>query len=131
MSKKMVKKESGTPERVPERVSERPAAVPRVDLFENDEELLLVADLPGVKKDGLDVQFHDGTLSIEGRRNPTHEQAALLRREYQTTDFVRHFLVPEGIDVGKIAAELRNGTLTLHLPKAEAAKPRKIAVRAE
>ena len=131
MSKKMVKQESPAPERVPERVSDRPAVLPRVDLFENDEELLLVADLPGVGKDGLDVQFHDGTLSIEGRRNSAHDEATLLRREYQTADFVRHFLVPEGIDVSQIAAELRNGILTLHLPKAEAIKPRKIAVRAE
>lgn len=127
MSKKMIKKDESP---APERVSERPAVLPRVDLFENDEELLLVADLPGVDKDGLDVQFHDGTLSIEGRRNPVHPEASLLRREYQIADFVRHFLVPDGIDVEKIAAELKAGILTLHLPKAEAVKPRKIAIRA-
>lgn len=126
MSTEMVKQE----ERQPERVSERPAAAPLVDLYENEDELLLVADMPGVGKDGLDIQFHDGVLSLEGRRDAEREGQSLVRAEYRVVDFVRHFTVPDGIDVEKIEASLSDGVLRLRLPKAAALKPRKIAIKA-
>jgi len=125
MSTEMVKQE----EQAPERVSERPAVAPLVDLYENDDELLLVADLPGVTKDGLHIQFHDGVLSLEGRRD-VREGASLVRAEYRVADFVRHFTVPDGIDVEKIDASLADGVLQLKLPKAAAVKPRKITIKA-
>ena len=125
MSTEMVKQE----ERTPERVSERPAVAPLVDLYENDDELLLVADMPGVAKDGLDIQFHDGVLSLEGRRDALREGQALVRAEYRVADFVRHFTVPDGIDVAKIEATLTDGVLQLRLPKAAALKPRKIEIK--
>ncbi len=126
MENEMVKNDS----RSPERVSERPAVAPRVDLYENENELLLVADLPGVTRDGLDIQFRDGVLSLEGRRDATRDEATLIRGEYHVVDFVRHFTVPDGIDVEKIDANLANGVLRLTLPKAAALKPRKIEIRA-
>ena len=126
MSNEMVKQE----ERTPERVSERPSVAPLVDLYENDEELLLVADLPGVTRDGLDIQFHDGVLSLEGRREADREGVNLVRAEYRVADFVRHFAVPDGIDVENIDAELASGVLKLKLPKAAALKPRKIEIKA-
>jgi HSP20 family molecular chaperone IbpA len=126
MSTEMVKQE----ERTPERVSERPAVAPLVDLYENDDELLLVADMPGVAKDGLEIQFHDGVLSLEGRRDIEREGQTLVRAEYRVADFVRHFTVPDGIDVAKIEATLTDGVLRLRLPKAAALKPRKIEIKA-
>ncbi len=126
MSNEMVKQETQTPERV----SERPSVAPLVDLYENGDELLLVADMPGVHKDGLDIQFRDGVLSLEGRREAGREGASLVRAEYRVADFVRHFTVPDGIDVEKIDASLSDGVLKLRLPKAAALKPRKIKVKA-
>ena len=126
MSTEMVKQDA----RSPERVSERPAVAPLVDLYENQDELLLVADLPGVTRDGLDIQFRDGVLSLEGRRDAEREDAELVRGEYRVADFVRHFTVPDGIDVERIDANLANGVLRLSLPKAAALKPRKIEIRA-
>lgn len=125
MSTKMVKRE----EQMPERVSERPSVAPLVDLYENADGLLLVADLPGVTKDGLDIQFHDGVLSLEGRREIAREGETLLRAEYQVADFVRHFTVADGIDVNKIDASLADGVLQLKLPKSDALKPRKIEIK--
>lgn len=126
MSNEMVKQEATAPERV----SERPSVAPLVDLYENDDELLLVADLPGVTTQGLDVQFHDGVLSLEGRRDTEPEGTTLVRAEYRKADFVRHFTVPDGIDVEKIDAALADGVLQLRLPKAAALKPRKIEIKA-
>lgn len=125
MSTEMVKQE----DRSPERVSERPAMAPLVDLYENNDELLLVADLPGVTKEGLHIQFHDGVLSLEGRREIAREGATLVRAEYRVADFVRHFTVPDGIDVEKIDASMSDGVLKLRLPKAAALKPRKIEIK--
>ncbi len=125
MSTEMVKQE----EQTPERVSERPSVAPLVDLYENEDELLLVADLPGVSKGGLEIQFHDGVLSLEGRREIEREGATLLRAEYRPADFVRHFTVADGIDMEKIDASLADGVLQLKLPKAAALKPRKIEIK--
>ncbi len=127
MNTEVVKQEEHTPERV----SERPSVTPLVDLYENDDELLLVADLPGVAKGGLDIQFHDGVLSLDGRREGEVEGATLVRAEYQVADYVRHFTVPDGIDVESIDAELTDGVLRLKLPKAAALKPHKIEIKGD
>jgi HSP20 family protein len=102
---------------------------PRVDIIERDTELLVLADVPGAGADDVDVQFNDGVLTIVGR--VAQRQSAdkeFLSREYGVGDFYRSFQVGDQIDVQKITAEMANGVLTLHLPKAEAARPRKIAV---
>jgi len=104
---------------------------PRVDIVERDQELLVLADMPGVAPDGVDVQFNDGVLTILGRAEPRQsEETEYLSREYSVGDYYRSFQVSDQIDVQKISAEMANGVLTLHLPKSEAAKPRKIAVAA-
>ncbi len=114
--------------RQPENVSQRPAVVAQVDVYENAKELLLVADLPGVTKDGLTIQVDADTLTLEGRRSaaPT---GSLVSAEYRPSDFRRTFTVPTGIDREKIEAELQAGVLKLHLPKEERAQPRKIPIR--
>ncbi len=102
---------------------------PNCDILERDDELLVLADVPGAQGDQIDVKFEDGTLSIHApvdcRQGPETEY---LLCEYGVGDYWRTFQVSEAVDSSKISAEFANGVLTLHLPKAEAMKPRKIAV---
>lgn len=110
---------------------EQPATRPRVDVFENAQEYLVVADVPGVAKDGVDVRFESGELRIEARRAPTESsEAQILGEEYRTGDYRRAFAMPDGIDADKIEAELAHGVLRVHLPKSAAKRPRRIDVRA-
>lgn len=106
----------------------RRAAAPSVDVFENADELLIIADVPGVPNDGIDLQVQDGTLTLTARRLDLNESPALVR-EYDETDFVATFRIPAGIDTTAIAAETKNGTLLVRLPKAAAVKARKIVVK--
>ena len=111
-----------------EKVESTPAIPPRVDVFENESELLLVADLPGVAKDAVEVKFDDGELSIAARRG-TKSEGTLLRRETEVRDYERVFSLPDGIDVEKVSAELESGVLRVHLPKAPQKRARRIEVR--
>jgi len=103
---------------------------PHVDILEQADELLVLADVPGASGDRIDVKFEDGTLTIhaqvEPRQKPDHE---FLLQEYGVGDYWRTFRVSEAIDAGQITAGYADGVLTLRLPKAEAAKPRKIGVK--
>jgi HSP20 family protein len=103
---------------------------PFVDIMEGKDELLLVADMPGARADSIDIQFEDGNLTIQARVEPRHhEKGNLLLNEYGVGNFYRTFRVSEEIDPAKIHAEYTDGVLTVHLPRAEAAKPRKIEVK--
>jgi len=103
---------------------------PLVDILEKEDALWLVADMPGVRSEDVDVQFEDGTLTLHGRVRPRGEaDTKFLRQEYTIGDFYRTFRVSEQIDASKISAECGEGVLTLRLPKVEAVKPRKIAVQ--
>jgi HSP20 family protein len=107
-----------------------PCYRPQVDILEQEDELLLRADVPGAKADQIDVQFEDGTLTLRATVLPRQSaDQRFLLREYGVGDFYRTFRVSEEIDVGKISAEYQEGVLTLHLPKVEAVKPRKITVK--
>src|SRR5262249_55333182 len=103
---------------------------PRVDILETDDELLLYVDLPGVKPDGVDIRFENGELFLHGRRAQARRGKPWLW-EYETASFQRAFRVAENIAADKISAELKNGVLTVRLPKVEAVKPRRIAVKGE
>ena len=102
---------------------------PRVDILENENEITIFADMPGVRSEDADIRFENGELTLHGRCSPRHEVANYLAAEYGIGDFYRVFSINETIDADKIAAELKNGVLTLHLPKSEAVKPRRIAVK--
>jgi HSP20 family protein len=105
---------------------------PNVDILEENDELLLRADMPGAKNDSIDINFEDGTLEIYAAVPPRQEEEqTCLSREYQIGDYYRSFQISEAIDAGKISAEYADGVLTLHLPKAESIRPRKIAVSAK
>jgi len=110
--------------------SERRLTVaPACDVYENDDEILVVADLPGFTSEALTVNLEDNELTIEAQRDVSRDEA-FITREYRDCDFQRRFAVPGGIDAAKISAELNHGVLSVHLPKSEALKPRQIAVRA-
>src|SRR5579864_8948824 len=100
-----------------------------VDVFENGDELLIVADVPGVPSDGIGLRVVNDTLILEARRAHANPQPFALAREFEEADFAATFRIPPGIDGGAITAEAKGGTLLVRLPKGAAAKPRKIAVR--
>lgn len=102
---------------------------PRVDLLEKDDELLILADMPGVTPDSVDIRFENGELSVHGRRTVSHPEKSRVRWEYEVTNYFRSFKLTEKIAADRISAELKDGVLTLHLPKVEAVKPRRIAVK--
>jgi HSP20 family molecular chaperone IbpA len=104
--------------------------IPQVDILENDDEIVLFADMPGVETENLDIQFEDRQLTIHGRVEWPQTDMNFIGGEYGVGDFYRTFAIGEAIDVENISAEIKNGVLTLHLPKSEAAKPQKIAVKA-
>jgi HSP20 family protein len=112
-----------------ENVSERRTVTPLVDVFENEKEVLLLADLPGVVKDALEIQVDADTLTINAKRPEEPGHGSLLGVEYRVFDFRRTFTLPAGIDREKIEASLENGVLRLHLPKLAALQPRRIAVK--
>ena len=104
---------------------------PRVDILERENELVVLADMPGAKPDSIDIQFENGTLSIHAKvdcRQPADH--GYLLYEYGVGDFQRSFHVSEAVDAEKITAEYVQGVLTLHMPKVEAVKPRRIQVEA-
>jgi HSP20 family molecular chaperone IbpA len=108
----------------------RRAVAPPVDVFENADELLLVADVPGVANDGIDLRVENDTLTLAARRqNGKPADSPALVREFDDVDFAATFRIPAGIDAAGIVAETKNGTLVVRLPKAAAAKSRKIIVR--
>jgi HSP20 family protein len=101
---------------------------PPVDIYETPESLVLMADLPGVAKENLQVHIDDDLLTISGKAS--HVAAGdTIYREYELANFYRQFELNEEIDREKISAELKHGVLTLRLPKTEKAKPKQIDVR--
>lgn len=124
MSDKLEKYEDKTPEQV----QERPWIAPRVDIYENSDEVLLLADIPGVDRDSLTINLDKEQLTLEGRVAPVSPDGA-LGWEYRAVDYRRSFIVPAGINASAISADLKNGVLSLHLPKSDALKPRQIEVK--
>jgi HSP20 family protein len=105
---------------------------PAVDIRETDEALVIVAELPGVKQEDVEVTVADGALTIRGEREagPADEGQVVLRRERTAGPFVRHILLPESIDGAAVTAAYRDGVLTIRAPKQEAARSRRIAIEA-
>jgi HSP20 family molecular chaperone IbpA len=101
---------------------------PAVDIYETAEGLVVKADLPGVSKDGLDVRVENNLLSIRGRASHAAPGEPVYR-EYELVNFFRQFELNDKVDQQRISAELKHGVLTLSLPKAEEAKPRRIDVK--
>ncbi len=113
-----------------ERKSSIEAMTPFVDIFENDDEILLFADMPGVDKKDVAINIDNGKLTLSGLRE-TGEDGVLSWEEFGDVEYQRTFSVPQTIDVDKVNAELRDGVLRLHLPKSAAAKPRQIHIKGD
>ncbi len=103
---------------------------PRVDIYESPDEVVLQCDMPGVKPQEVDVRFEKGELSLHGKVHARPAPAEFVQEEYGIGDFYRSFAIAPEIDTDKISAECRDGVLTVHLPKQERVKPRRIAVHA-
>ncbi len=105
--------------------------VPPVDIMEHGENLLLVSDLPGFTNDDIEVSVENRTLTLAGERkaDARFEGASTFRAERSYGRFSRVFALPATVDVARISAEFKDGVLTVTLPKAEEARPRKIEVR--
>ena len=111
----------------------RPGLVftPAVDILETDKEITLLADMPGVKAEGLNIDLRENTLTLEGDvKSAEGSDEADVLREYRVGKYYRQFTLSQVIDQGKIGAEIKDGVLRLKLPKVEAATPRRIAVKA-
>lgn len=123
------KKEMTTREEsMPERSRDIPTIATLVDIYENDEEILLHADMPGVKKDEININIDNGKLEITGIRK-LQTTGATGWEEFGDVEFQRVFSIPQTIEIGKVNAELQEGVLKLRLPKVETAKPRTIEIR--
>ena len=116
----------------PEQTRSGPVYSPAVDIFENDAAITVLADLPGVRADNLEIDLRDNVLTLMGRvSGPENTAEAPVLREYQPGMFFRQFTLGETIEQSKIDAKLKDGVLRLELPKAEKARPRQISVRSE
>lgn len=134
MALEIKKTEESQPQTTPveqvERTRSRPRYSPPTDIFEKEDGLVLMMDMPGVEEKNVEVQLENGVLSVYGRVDAEeYGNHRLLLNEYGVGDYQRSFTVNEDIDTRNVAAELHNGVLKIFLPKAEEAKPRKITVK--
>jgi len=108
---------------------ERVLFTPPIDIYETGDGLVLVADLPGVSVQSLDLQVQNNKLTLLGRV-PTAipPGAKLLHKEYEEGDFLRSFILSENVDHERVTARLNNGVLEVVLPHAAKAQPRRIQV---
>jgi HSP20 family molecular chaperone IbpA len=104
---------------------------PRVDIVETEDELVVYADMPGCRPEDVDIRYENGELEIHGKCPTRQENVDYLVNEFGVGDYYRSFTINEAIDATKITATFKQGVLTVHLPKSEAAKPRRIAVKPE
>ena len=104
---------------------------PVVDIFDKGGEVVIYAELPGIKKEDIDVRVENNVLTIRGKKDRREEvkEEGYFRAERTYGAFSRSFSLPTTVEVGKIGADYRDGVLTLRLPKAEEAKPRQIEVK--
>lgn len=104
---------------------------PRVDLAETDDVYLIYLDVPGMQKDDISLNFHDGQLSVSGERtfSEREEEPTFVRVERLAGSFYRSFTLPKRVDADGIEATYADGVLTIRVPKAEESKPRRISVQ--
>lgn len=119
-------------QRVPEQTRPGPVYSPAVDIFEHESAITVLADMPGVKAQDLDIDLRENVLTLTGRVSaPETAGQSFVLREYEPGTFFRQFTLGSAIEQAKIDARLTDGVLRLELPKADRARPRQIAVRTE
>jgi HSP20 family protein len=104
---------------------------PAVDITEHENEMVVLAELPGVRKEDVKITFEDNTLTLSGERKPYEipENARVLLNEVRVRNFNRSIEFPNEVNADKITAEMQNGVLRIVLPKSETAKPRTIELK--
>ena len=106
------------------------AFMPNADIFDTEDALTVVLEMPGVDRDNINISIENGVLTVEGKINfGKYEGLQPVYSEYNVGPYRRSFRISSRIDQDKISAEMRDGVITLMLPKAEEAKPRRIEVR--
>lgn len=120
--------ETGKPSEAPERYF-----LPAVDITETPEELVLVADMPGVGPENLEVTIEDGILTFSGHVPEADREgsAQMVQREFLSGDYYRQFRVPREFATERINASLKAGVVTIRIPRDEKSKPRRIAIQVE
>ena len=115
---------------VPEGEAGQRTWLPAVDIYENDDAFVATADLPGLKKEDLDVSIENNVLTVSGERKfeKSDDEGTFRRVERSYGTFRRSFALPRTVDSTKVEAKFEDGVLTLALPKSEVAKSRKITV---
>lgn len=134
MSDELIRRSGETP---PDRGTEEEEAprfvfTPPIDIYEDEEGLVLLADLPGVSVKSLELQVQDNRLTLLGRvTSPVSEDADPRYREYHVGDFLRSFILSDEVDHERIGASLTNGVLRVRLPKIQKAPARRIEIAPE
>ena len=127
--KEMVRQEKREVKKTGEEMRPGPVFIPAVDILENQNEIMILADMPGVDGKDVNVDLENDVLTIRGAVSPLEdEKEASVYREFNWGDYFRQFTLAEMIDQEKIAAKMDNGVLRLTLPKKEKVKPKKIQV---
>jgi HSP20 family protein len=106
--------------------------IPAVDIYETDDDIVVAAEIPGLEKDQIGVEYKEGVLTLRGERKMEREvkEESCHRMERSYGAFHRSFTLPGSVDEERISARVKNGVLEIHLPKKEAAKPKQIKVAA-
>jgi len=108
--------------------SRQRSVLPPVNITAKNDEYLLEIEMPGVNKEGLEISVEGNELTIVGKRHPEQVAGEVVYRESAEAEYHRVFELSSDIDTGKISAEMHQGIVRLHLPKAERVKPRKIKI---
>lgn len=125
-----VKKKQTQDTKAVERTRSQACFAPAVDIYERDNAMLLIADMPGVDEKSVDITLENNVLTIQGTVEPPYRgEYQLIYSEYELGDFRRAFTLTDEIDRDKIEATVKSGVLTVVLPKAAAAAARKIEVK--
>jgi HSP20 family protein len=114
---------------LPRRAFARATGYPAMNIWDAGDRLCVEAELPGVNKDDLEILAVGNELTIKGKRGPVEGQWTYHRHERGVGEFARSITLPSEVDAGRVEAVMNDGVLRIHLPKAEAAKPRQITVK--
>lgn len=114
-----------------ERTRNRRVYVPKVDIYESKDAVMVIADMPGVDEKSVEVTLEKNVLTISGSVEPeTHKDYSMAYSEYDTGDYQRAFTISDEVDRDKIEASVKNGVLRVKLPKALPVKAKKVAIKA-
>jgi HSP20 family molecular chaperone IbpA len=127
----VAQKEQATNGHTPEPIHGGARYTPRVDVLETNDQILIIADLPGCRPEDVNIRYENGQLEVYCKCPPRQDAGGYLLNEYGVGDYYRAFAINEAIDSDKINATLKQGMLTVTLPKSVSSAPRRIAVQVE